>query len=297
MLYKMRRATSEEKAMPQHKIDLVPILRAHAGYFRHLDVVTGLADPKTRGQMEEEAFRHVTACGYTEDGTLNAHGLIQLCLLSTELFQCPGAFAPGAAKILALHRPEWQQRTCKDRPKLIETLATLLLEYDYHCAYLDIGRPQFRRYRTQREFRHLRQTPCAFLRLREKEGFATDPDLKYIHCSTLKDACATIARVVEALTPEDYEFMLAEELQGLTVLGGYAEYNPLTQTFVAPATFERDLLPAMYRAFEDYGPSSKYPKQAVDHALAAISLQFALESGDRLRVAERLRRRRDRAQA
>ncbi len=85
---------------PKAMIDIVPILRAYPGEFHHLNVVAWLADPKMRDQLEEVLSHHVTACGYTEDSILNAHGLIQLCLLSTELFQFDGAFAPGADKIL-----------------------------------------------------------------------------------------------------------------------------------------------------------------------------------------------------
>ncbi len=133
----------------------------------------------------------------------------------------------------------------------------------------------------------------AFLRLRGKEGFATHPGLKHIHRPTLEKACETIAKVVKALTPEDYKFICQHELQWLKMLEGYTEYNPLTETLFSPATFRDDWLAAMYAAFKQHGPLSRlYPQRGIFHALAAICLQFALEKGgDRPTVATRLQKR------
>ena len=63
--------------------------------FHRLDVIAWLADPKKRDQVEEVLSRHVTDLRFTRrTSILNEHGLIQLCLLGTELFQFDGAFTP-----------------------------------------------------------------------------------------------------------------------------------------------------------------------------------------------------------
>ena len=137
-------------------------------------------------------------------------------------------------------------RSCQDRPRLITTLADVLLEYDRNCTYEEREKPHLRWNLMQKVFAHLGWILGSFLRLRGKEGFATDPGLKHIHRPTLEHAYDTIAQVVEALTPEDFVFICQHELQWKKMLVEYTEYNLATETLFSPATCQRDWLSAMY---------------------------------------------------
>jgi hypothetical protein len=266
-------------------------MQASTHHFRYLDLTTYLARIASNIERSSLVLGCISPKGFTasQPTNLNDHGLIQLCLLNTTLFDFDDAFTSSANKIwdLRIHRLQ----TCQDRSKLIDGLAKGLLHYEQHSLQEDIGEPTIRCSQTQKEFRRIMQVLFAYLRLRDKKDFPVPPRLRHLSKSTVTKAYETIALIIDTLRPEDYRAICQDERQlfkGILV----ATSCPETGAFYNPTTIDSDLLLHMYTTFKGYGPKHHYTQNAVFRAIATIYIAFGLEEENDLPVvASRLLKR------
>jgi len=218
----------------------------HLPHKKELDVHAYLT--RTFGAREQHphwdaCLRLVTATGRS-DADLNPSGVLQVCVLSTPLFQ-----TSNEQQILYIRKN--LPRSCLDRSKLVEALADTLLEYnDKHRAREeDIQKESTI---DPREILYRIDWAWLYLLVARHNKFlpATSRHLTPKKLIKIRDDVATMLR---ALTPE----VRTKVQQRLHRGSGRDLYYDL-------------LLQHMYDAFQQYGPSSRFPAQAIYYAISAI---------------------------
>jgi hypothetical protein len=224
----------------------------------------------------------VTEAGFREQSNkLTALGLLQFALLTTEPFNFKGTLDRLRDKIQDVRND--LKYGCQDRVKLLESLAKALLSSQDH--YPRASTLAYWLKNLQDHTVELNQVLKTYFDLREQGIVVPTSGVKGMHRSAVERACEVMAKVMDAITLEDYREI---------VRYSYCTH-PFTDNVIKSDDDRKlELLKEMERCFEDYGPR-KSSKDATYHAMAAILLTFEIEAGDRLKVADRIRKRLARA--
>ena len=217
----------------------------------------------------------LTEKGFTGE-RLNGLGILQVCLLKSEPFDFQGALSERTHMIQDLRNG--QKHSCQDRSKLLESLAEGLASFQgkYYIVHNNIDE---RLKDIKNSIKYIGRILDQYFILRSQGIITSEPIVKHLHQKTVNEGYTMIAEVINSITGEDYEKIVAHSEQRFSA-----------------STVELELIAYMRKSFEDYAPR-RYSNEAIFHAIAAILLKFMIEDGDRSTVVSRIRKRLQRASA
>jgi hypothetical protein len=234
--------------------------------FRHLDLHGLLPDAEWSSETQDQWVSAVTpkgreyvirhgglpSLGDPGGWVLSRHGLLQVCLLRTELFQ-----NSRDDEILDPRSSPSKAARCENRPLLIEGCADALLGYEGHLWALEVEAPEIPKAMME-AWATLGLPVRVYSELRRRKYLSGRSPRLALREASLKQAHETLRHVIQTLTPEDY-------LRAAKISQDY--YRTL-------------LYIAIKAAFSLYGPPHQvYRDVAINYAIAVILSAVNVETG------------------